>query len=167
MKGNERRNQILIALNKTLKPTSATKLAKDFLVSRQVIVGDVALLRALGHDILSTPKGYLLNKEDKDLNTTQVIVKHTIDETENELQIFVNNKIIVKDVIINHKVYGIITGELNIKTMDDVNNFLNSKPQLLAKLTDGIHIHTLLYKDETNLDNAIKELKEANYLYED
>lgn len=40
-------------------------LAKECGVSRQVIVGDMALLRARGMDIISTPRGYYLKKRKK------------------------------------------------------------------------------------------------------
>ena len=59
MKAEERRR----ALAKTLTaehPVSATALAGQFSVSRQIIVGDIALLRAAGLDIVATPRGYLL-----------------------------------------------------------------------------------------------------------
>lgn len=42
-------------------------LAKECGVSRQVIVGDMALLRARGLDIISTPRGYYLKKREKSL----------------------------------------------------------------------------------------------------
>ena len=60
MKANQRRQLILETLNQSSQPISASQLAKQLEVSRQVIVGDVALLRASNHEILSTPKGYCL-----------------------------------------------------------------------------------------------------------
>ena len=48
------------ALEEAVGPVSAAALAERFSVSRQIIVGDVALLRAGGTDILATPRGYLL-----------------------------------------------------------------------------------------------------------
>ena len=67
MKANQRRQLILETLNQSSQPISASQLAKQLEVSRQVIVGDVALLRASNHDILSTPKGYCLAKEQTDI----------------------------------------------------------------------------------------------------
>ena len=46
MSGEERRGKIIQALKNSDKAVSATTLAKEFDVSRQVIVQDVALLRA-------------------------------------------------------------------------------------------------------------------------
>ena len=61
MKAEERRR----AIAKTLTaehPVSATALAGQFSVSRQIIVGDIALLRAAGLDIVATPRGYKLGE---------------------------------------------------------------------------------------------------------
>ena len=57
MSGEERRKQIIEKLGE--QPVSAGKLAEAFGVSRQVIVQDVALLRAEGEPVLSTSRGYV------------------------------------------------------------------------------------------------------------
>ena len=63
MTGNERRNQILHLLREQGSPLSGTALAKTFGVSRQVIVQDIALIRAENHAIVSTNKGYICRTE--------------------------------------------------------------------------------------------------------
>jgi len=60
MEAQERREKIARRLEQADGPVSATALAKEFSVSRQIIVGDVALLRAAGLDIAATPRGYIL-----------------------------------------------------------------------------------------------------------
>ena len=57
MGGQERREQILKILKNSDKPVAGTELAKQLQVSRQVIVQDIALLRAIDKNILSTNKG--------------------------------------------------------------------------------------------------------------
>ena len=59
MEGQERREQLLFLLEQSKSPLSGTYLAKMLGVSRQVIVQDIALLRAVNKNILSTTKGYL------------------------------------------------------------------------------------------------------------
>ncbi|MCD4925003.1 helix-turn-helix domain-containing protein, partial [Enterococcus faecalis] len=54
MDGEIRRREIVKRLRETEKPISATRFAKAFDVSRQIIVGDVALLRATGVEIVAT-----------------------------------------------------------------------------------------------------------------
>ena len=52
--GEERREHIIKLLTQTKKPISGTELARQMKVSRQVIVQDIALLRASNRNILST-----------------------------------------------------------------------------------------------------------------
>ena len=59
MIGKERRYEILNLIKSMKEPISGTELAKKFDVSRQVIVQDIALLRAENYDIFSTTRGYL------------------------------------------------------------------------------------------------------------
>ena len=63
MNAKERRQAILEQLKRAEKPVSATALARQYGVSRQIIVGDVALLRAGGEPISATPRGYVLDRE--------------------------------------------------------------------------------------------------------
>ena len=62
MDGEIRRREIVKRLRETEKPISATRFAKAFDVSRQIIVGDVALLRATGVEIVATARGYMLEQ---------------------------------------------------------------------------------------------------------
>ena len=63
LNAKERRQAILEQLKRAEKPVSATALARQYGVSRQIIVGDVALLRAGGEPISATPRGYVLDRE--------------------------------------------------------------------------------------------------------
>ena len=56
----QRRAALSDYLSQAAGPVSASVLAARFSVSRQIIVGDIALLRAGGLDIAATPRGYLL-----------------------------------------------------------------------------------------------------------
>ena len=58
--GGKRRDGILSLLEESDTPLSGTELAHRFKVSRQVIVQDIALLRAEDKKILSTYRGYVL-----------------------------------------------------------------------------------------------------------
>ena len=64
MTGENRRMKLLQLLKDSDIPMSGTALAKAFQVSRQVIVQDIALMRAENHNILSTNKGYLFRPEE-------------------------------------------------------------------------------------------------------
>ena len=167
MKADERRNAILSQLRLSAAPISAENLAKSFGVSRQVVVGDVALLRAFGNEISATPRGYVLDR-DTGMLTRTLASCHRGEDTEKELNIMVDNGCIVKDVIVEHPIYGQLTGSLEIKSRYDVKQFvarsLECEAQPLSALTDGIHLHTLLCPDEETYIRVITELKDAGIL---
>ena len=58
MTGSERRNAIVSHIKSSAVPVSGKTLAQEYEVSRQVIVQDIALIRASGHDIISTNRGF-------------------------------------------------------------------------------------------------------------
>ena len=67
MHSDERRKAIASILRAADGPISASALAEKFSVSRQIIVGDIALLRSSGEEILATPRGYVTPKEARGL----------------------------------------------------------------------------------------------------
>ena len=64
MNGEDRREKIINILRSSSTPVAGVALAKELNVSRQVIVQDVALLRANGTAIFSTNRGYVLQTRD-------------------------------------------------------------------------------------------------------
>ena len=122
MDGNKRRQAIIDILKNSLQPVSGTYLAKTLQVSRQVIVQDIALLRAGDYDIYSTHKGYVLN--------TQKVCKrifkvhHDDNEVEKELSLIVDLGGYVEDVFVYHKVYNIVKATLNIASRRDIKNYI-------------------------------------------
>ena len=63
MNNIERRKEILDILRKSSSPVPAKQLAARFDVSRQVIVQDLAVIRASTSGILSTNRGYLMEND--------------------------------------------------------------------------------------------------------
>ena len=169
MDASTRRHAILQALTEADTPVSASHLAAQFNVSRQIIVGDVALLRAAGEAISATPRGYVLDRAEQGVVCT-VACRHPIEGTEQELQIMVDNGCTVLDVIVEHAVYGQLTGQLQIRSRYDVAQFMErliqdgAKP--LSSLTDGIHLHTLLCPDMSAFARTRDALREAGFLLE-
>lgn len=166
MKAEERRKEILVRLGGAKKQISASALAKELGVSRQIIVGDVALLRAQGHNILALARGYVLEKSD--LAERVFKVKHSDEDTEKELCIFVDAGGCVCDVFIYHEAYGEISAKMNIKSRVDVQTFMEniSKGQssLLKNVTAGYHYHTITTENEEILDLIEKKLGENGFL---
>lgn len=166
MKGEERRMMIYQTLKSSGNPVSGTTFAKQFGVSRQVIVQDIALLRAQGSDIVSTNHGYLLSEHFKASRVFKV--KHTNEETEKELNMIVDLGGAVKDVFVSHKVYGLIHADLNIRSRADVaaylSNIKSGKSKPLMNLTSGYHYHTVLADNEFVLDVIQQKLDEFGFL---
>ena len=149
MDTENRRYQILNLLENQQKPVSGTVLARLFGVSRQVIVQDIALLRAENKEILSTNKGYVLFKqsEDHSINKRVFRVTHSLENMEDELNCIVDNGGYVRDVLVDHDLYGQISGPLNLANRADVAEFIQkvkvSKSKPIKVLTDEIHYHTV------------------------
>ena len=61
-----RRSAVSQLLEQATEPVSASALADKFRVSRQIIVGDIALMRASGAPVVATPRGYLLERPAQD-----------------------------------------------------------------------------------------------------
>ena len=159
MSGEERRGKIIQALKNSDKAVSATTLAKEFDVSRQVIVQDVALLRANGKNIFSTNRGYLIQEDEE---TTRVFkVQHEDDEVEKELTTIVDLGGTVEDVFVYHKVYGVLRAEMNIKSRMDIRNYMeeirSGKSSLLKNVTSGYHYHLVEAASQERLDTVRAE----------
>lgn len=157
-------------LNTEKDPLSGTALARRMGVSRQVIVQDIALLRATDKNILSTNKGYVIyGKQDGNLTCKRVFaVKHTDEEMREELYSIVDAGAKVLDVIIEHEVYGQLAADLLINSRRDVDEFMakiqrnTAKP--LKELTGDMHFHTVEAESEQILDLVEEGLKEKGFL---
>lgn len=163
MTSEERRVQIEGILNNNTEPVTASYFAKEFSVSRQVIVGDIALMRAGGLKISATPRGYVLDREEDSQCVFTVACCHDEKTMGDELYAIVDNGGIVHDVIVEHAIYGELIGELHLQSRYDVELFLKkvaeNKVQPLLRLTDGIHLHTIKCKDEETKKRIINILK--------
>lgn len=163
MNGQERRENIIQIIKNNNQPVSGTALAKQLGVSRQVIVQDMALIRANGHEIISTHRGYIL--QEKHCPSRVYKVHHSGEQVEEELNLIVDLGGKVEDVFVYHKVHGVIRADLNIYSRRDVQTYLQNiasgiSTQLL-NLTAGYHYHTVTADSEKILD-LIQEELEAN-----
>lgn len=164
----DRKKKIIEEIRKSTKPISASKLASLFGVSRQIIVGDIALLRASGLNISATPRGYILDEQNQGINHV-IAVKHQKEDLADELYTIVDLGGQIIDVIVEHSIYGQLTGPLHISSRYDVDQFLkkvnkdNTKP--LSQLTDGLHLHTIQCLDEDTYQRILDALNQKGYLF--
>lgn len=168
MNTQSRREAILAQLKQAQTPVSATALAGQLSVSRQVIVGDIALLRASGAPIEATPRGYVLSRPAGIYG--QVVCCHSAQDMERELNLLVDLGCVVEDVSVEHPVYGQLTGRLHLACRADVAAFIekvaDSAALPLSALTEGIHTHGLRCPDKQTLEQAREALRQMHILQE-
>lgn len=166
MSTTERRKEILKQLRAATEPVSARELAARFGVSRQVIVQDMAVIRAATPGILSTTKGYILQQESS--FTREFKVRHTQEQCAEELNLIVDCGGRVKNISISHRVYGRITAEMDIRSRQDVREFVDAmnsgKSSVLSSATSGYHYHQVEAVSEERLDFIRSELEKAGFL---
>lgn len=166
MSGEERRTSILNIICNSKTPISGGKLSKELNVSRQIIVSDIALLRASGYDIISTNRGYVINNP----SGISFIIKvnHTDEQIEDELNTIVDLGGTVVDVFVNHKVYGRISANLNIRSRRNVMEFINGiksgKSTPLKNITSNYHYHTITAESNDIIKLIKEELNNKGYL---
>ena len=167
MNSKKRREEIINLLITTNAPIKGTELASIFNITRQIIVKDIAILRAEGRNIIATPDGYIYNKDINKIKSI-IAVNHDSSKTIEELEIVVKYGGIIEDVIIEHPLYGEIRGNLMIKNLNDLykfeSKFKNKNVKPLSDLTQGIHLHTIAADTQEDIESIIRELEEKGFL---
>lgn len=166
----ERRQAIARRLEQADAPVSATALARQFAVSRQIIVGDIALLRAGGMDISATPRGYMIPRPRGGVERT-LACRHLGGQMAEELNAIVDQGCTVVDVVVDHPIYGQLTGALNLSNRYEVGQFISRCQEYsavpLSLLTEGIHLHTVLCPSQEAFDRVREALGALGVLLED
>lgn len=168
-----RRRELLRYLQEADGPLTGSQLAREFSVSRQIIVGDISVIRAMGVTVYATPQGYVLPQQaslGEGLVAT-VACRHTDIQMAQELNIIVDNGGFVRDVIVEHPLYGEIRADLRLRTRHDVDEFqrrmlaCNAMP--LSIVTAGVHLHTIEVPNNQSLERIRLQMKQAEILAED
>ena len=170
MTATERRKAILDALKTAGSPLTAASLASMFDVSRQIIVGDVSILRASGHLIEATSRGYIMGNEKTTFPFVGTIVcKHDAQGVSDELNAIVDCGATCIDVTIDHAVYGELTGKLDISTPIDVKIFaerMSGEDRPLSTLSGGIHMHKIGCQNPEAFEKVCDKLRQLGVLLE-
>ena len=167
--GDERRNKLLEILMGSAKPVTGSELSRMTHVSRQVIVSDVTLLKAKNEPIIATSQGYIYLSPANSKHFERIITcTHSPEQTEQELNLLVDLGITIKDVKIEHPVYGDLTASIMVSSRREVRQFIQrikeSNASYLSVLSNGVHLHTLSADSEEHLDEAEAALKDAGFL---
>ena len=164
----QRRTEILKLLHQAEKPVAARALAAQIGVSRQVIVQDMAVIRASTPGILSTTKGYVLQQDKDSACTREFKVRHGQEQAAEELNLIVDCGGRVKNISISHRVYGRVSAEMDIRSRQDVNEFVqainSSHSTVLSSATSGYHYHLVEAASQERLDLIGEQLEKAGFL---
>lgn len=167
MDGVKRRTQILKMILESKEPISARMLAEKFGVSRQVIVGDIALLRATNANIIATSVGYIVPK-DKEKPSVLIKVNHKAEDIYDELCTIVDEGARVKEIIVEHPAYGKILLPLVINNRADAKyhaeKMMDSGVKSLGEVTGGVHYHSIEADNDIILARVQRALNEKGYL---
>ncbi|WP_245827581.1 transcription repressor NadR [Paenisporosarcina indica] len=168
--GEERRQQLLEMLKTATEAIKGTDLAKTVGVSRQVIVGDITLLKARKEPILATSQGYLYmgNIGSENEVERQIPCIHTPEDAREELYTLVDAGVVVKNVTVEHPVYGELTASIMVANRHEVNLFLTrveeTSASYLSELTGGIHLHLISASSSDYLDAAVEAMRVKGFL---
>lgn len=170
--GDQRRQFLLEKIKASAQPMTGSELAALTSVSRQVIVGDMTLLKAKGEPIIATSQGYLyLADRVSEETSRRIACRHQPEDTERELKLLVETGVTVKDVSIEHPVYGELTAGIHVSTVQEVEAFMkrvrDTGASYLLELTDGTHLHTITAADSATLEKAISRMRDNGFLLEE
>ena len=170
--GEQRRQFLLNKIKTSDQPLTGSELASLTNVSRQVIVGDMTLLKAKGEPIIATSQGYLfLADRVTEVASRRIACRHRAEDTEAELKLLVNAGVTVKDVSIEHPVYRELTAGVHVSNIQEVEAFMkrirDTGASYLLELTDGTHLHTITAPDHATLESAVDDMKQQGFLLEE
>lgn len=173
MSSEMRRAELAEVLRDSAHALTGSQLSERFGVTRQVIVADIALLRAAGEGIIATPQGYLRAPGASQRARRTVASRHTAvpEHIQEELNVVVDHGGTIIDVVIEHPLYGEITGSLHLSSRHDVEVFIeklkDTRAEPLSVLTGGLHLHNLEARDEATLTRIVGELTGRGFLEKD
>ena len=164
----DRKAAIIEAIRTSETPVSASALARKLHVSRQIIVGDIALIRASGTQIIATPRGYVWERSNAG-SERKIAVMHAPQQMREELYTIVDQGAEVVDVIVEHPTYGQLVGQLQLSSRYDVDQFIDrmQSNEPLSQLTHGVHLHTIRCRDAAVFERVENALRKKGLLYEE
>ena len=171
--GEERRSLILQQLKDSPVPLTGSELANRTNVSRQVIVGDITLLKANNEPIIATSQGYIYMHQEQLVHTVERTIPcfHSPEDAKDELLTIVDCGGTVKNVIVEHPIYGEITASFMVSNRHEVEQFVqrvnDTQASYLSALTGGTHLHVISAPSVEILDLIEQTLQKKGYLMSD
>lgn len=166
----ERRRLILQKLKSTNTSVTGRELAELCGVSRQIIVSDIAMLRAEGARILATSQGYLIERE-RDSEAREIPLFCADREAlRRELELIVDNGGMIRGVSVEYGMYGKLSCPLNLCSRRDIRKWgekleeMKMKP--LSLVAGGAHCLYVEMENAEAGEEIWRLLGEAGYLRE-
>ncbi len=163
----KRRREIISILKGSPGAVKGTELAERFKVTRQVIVKDMSVIKAMEPGIVSTSEGYLFMPS-MNLYRRVFLVSHGGEKMKDELSVIIGSGGIIEDIVVEHPYYGELKANLYLRSMKDIERFADkfneSGATPLSALTGGEHMHTVAAPEEEILDVIEEELRKRGYL---
>jgi len=166
---SNRKEELLALLKGAKEAMNGQSLAEHFGVTRQIIVQDIALLRADGAQIISTNRGYIYKSSDDNCYIRRLFkVNHTVSDMEDELLAIIDNGGRIQNIMIDHPVYGEIQTLLKLTCRRDVSHFLDQSSsndfRPLSDLTNGVHYHLVEADSEQDMAYIEEALNHLGFL---
>ncbi len=140
-------------------PVRGSDLAEACQVTRQVIVGDIAHMRAAGQTIVASPRGYRMIPPKEKGFKALLSSSLGIDQLRDELYTIVDLGGAVLDLSVEHGFYGYLRMAMNVHTRGDADRYLSDlrrkRSTALTNLKDGIHRYLVETKTAETM-NAIR-----------
>ena len=171
MDGVERKAHIVELLKRVNEAVTGSELAQQCGVSRQIIVGDISILRAKGIPVISTPQGYQLIVDTRgsvDVLQRRIVCCHGPELVKKELETIVDNGGIIRNVGVEHHVYGFLEVELLLRSRRDIRRYIEqmkeTKATLLSSISHGVHTHLIEVDSEDDWQAILAELNKMHIL---
>lgn len=170
MENKERRRLILQKLKSTNTSVTGRELAELCQVSRQIIVSDIAMLRAEGAKILATSQGYLMEREkDSEVKALALAVPDT-EALRRELELIVDNGGTIRGVSVEYGMYGTLRCAVSLCSRRDIRKWgeqlqeMHMKP--LALVAGGAHTLYVEMENAEAGEEICRLLEDAGFLRE-
>lgn len=102
--------------------------------------------------------------------TKTIVVTHRPEDLQEEIYTIIDLGGAMIDVIVEHPLYGQLSGKLHIFSRYDADRFFEKlkkeRARPLAELTQGMHLHTIRCRNEETFERILHALSEKGFLYE-
>ena len=168
MENVERRKLILQKLKAANTAVTGRELAELCQVSRQIIVSDIAMLRAEGMSIIATSQGYLLNGRREGEQYEIELYCASAEALLRELELVVDNGGMICGSVIDYGMYGSLSCRLALSSRRDITRWMDQARDLgicpFSLLGGGAHTLIIETEHREDYDAVCRALGSAGFM---